>query len=151
MEKQIRKIVFRLKLDFTIFWMLPMCGIVVGETGNEWVGSCAGEVLFTYYIETFCILLTAICVPLSLKIFASQLKHKIDKERLPEALSLYRNWSLYRLLLLSLPVLTGVTLYYLTMSNTGMLCASISLVASLFCWPSENRMRKELHISISEE
>lgn len=151
MEEQIKKVASHIKRNFAIFWLLSICGVIIGEVNDEWKGSYTEKFMFTYYIETLCILLTAICIPLSLKLFALKLRHKIDQEKLPQALLSYRKWSLYRLFLLSLPLFMGIILYYLTMSNTGVLCASIALVASLFCWPSEDRLRKDLHIFLPQE
>ena len=52
--------------------------------------------------------------------------------------------------MLSLPVWVGLAVYYLTLSNKGLLCAFIALTASLFCLPGEGRLRK-LHINKEEE
>ncbi|MCI1646985.1 MAG: hypothetical protein LKI39_10745 [Bacteroides sp.] len=150
MEKQIKLITNRLKLIFILFWALPVLGVIVGETGEDWVGIYAGDVSTTYYAETLIILLTAICVPFSLKLFAVVMNKKIDKVTIPHALRLYWRWSCIRMLLLFLPVATGFMIYYMVLSNTGALCALISLTASLFCLPSEERLRKELHIDKEE-
>jgi hypothetical protein len=79
------------------------------------------------------------------------LTRKIDKVSLPEALRLYSFWSKVRVAMLSLPVWVGLAVYYLTLSNKGLLCAFIALTASLFCLPGEGRLRKELHINKEEE
>ena len=123
---------------------------MVGETDGDWVGRYAADVRATYFAETLTILLAAICVPVSLKLFAWVLTRKIDKVSLPEALRLYSFWSKVRLALLTLPVLVGFAVYYLMLSNKGVLCALIALTASLFCLPGEGRLRKELHINKEE-
>ena len=133
------------------FWLLPVIWIIVGETGGDWVGIYADDVRTTYFAETLSILLVAACVPVSLKLFAWVLTRKIDKVSLPEALRLYSFWSKVRVALLSLPVWVGLAVYYLTLSNKGLLCAFIALTASLFCLPGEGRLRKELHINKEEE
>lgn len=140
----------RLRLLFVGFWILPVILIVVGETGGDWVGMLAADVRFTYFAETACILLSAICVPVSLKLFAWVLWKKIDHAALPDALRLYSLWSIVRMALLALPVLVGLIVYYFMLSNTGVLCAFIALTASLFCLPGEGRLRKELHIHKEE-
>jgi uncharacterized membrane protein len=43
-------------------------------------------------------------------------------------------------------VLVGLMCYYLTMSKSSGLCALIGLVATLFCIPGDERLRRELHI-----
>lgn len=151
MEEQIKHVVACLKSLFIGFWLLPVILIVVGEIGGEWVGMYAADVRATYFAETLTILLVAICVPVSLKLFAWVLTRKIDKVSLPEALRLYSFWSKIRMLLLTLPMLAGFVVYYLMLSNKGVLCAFIALTASLFCLPGEGRLRKELHINKEEE
>lgn len=101
----------------------------------------------TYYMETAGILLTALCVPLALKLFSLVLKKKIDLLTIPLALKRYVQWSMVRLGLLEVAIVLNVLCYYLTLSNTGNLCMLIGLTASLFCLPSEKRLRNELHIN----
>ena len=120
------------------------CGI--GETGGEWVGAYVGDVRATYFAETVTILLTAVLVPVSLKLFSWVLTKQIDVVAITDALRLYVLWSGVRLALLAVPVLAGFLTYYMMLSNKGVLCALIALTASLFCLPGENRLRKELHI-----
>ncbi len=150
MEEKIKQIGVRLKGLFMLFWIIPIIGVIVGEYGDEWVGAYADNVRVRFFSETFVILLTAVCVPLSLKLFSLVLKKKIDKASLPDALYLYWFWSCVRMLLLFLPVLAGFCVYYMVLSNTGALCALVAMTASLFCLPSEERIREELHISKEE-
>ncbi|MEL5894284.1 hypothetical protein AAE250_12360 [Bacteroides sp. GD17] len=150
MEEQIKKTAARVKAGFVYFWLLPVLLVILGETGGDWVGMYAGDVRASYTAETITILLAAICVPVSLKLFSWVLTRKIDVVSLPEALRLYSFWSGVRLALLALPVLGGFLTYYMVLSNTGVLCALIALTASLFCLPGEERLRKELHINKEE-
>lgn len=151
MEEQVKHVSVRLKVLFIGFWMLPVILVVIGETGGNWVGMYAADVRATYFAETLAILLAAACVPVSLKLFAWVLIRKIDRVSLPKALQLYYFWSKVRIALLTLPVLAGFAVYYLMLSNKGVLCAFIALTASLFCLPGEGRLRKELHINKEEE
>ena len=137
MEEKIKRVVSRTKMMFVYFWLLPVFLVTFGETGGEWVGA---------YAETVTILLTAVLVPVSLKLFSWMLTKKIDVVAITDALRLYALWSGVRLALLAMPVLAGFLTYYMMLSNKGVLCALIALTASLFCLPGENRLRKELHI-----
>ena len=130
MEEKIKRVASRTKMLFVYFWMLPVFLVVFGETGGEWVGAYAGDVRATYFAETATILLTAVLVPVSLKLFSWVLTKKIDVVAITDAV----------------PVLAGFLTYYMMLSNKGVLCALIALTASLFCLPGENRLRKELHI-----
>ena len=146
MEEKIKRVVSRTKMMFVYFWLLPVFLVAFGETGGEWVGAYAGDVRAAYFAETVTILLTAVLVPVSLKLFSWMLTKKIDVVAITDALRLYALWSGVRLALLAMPVLAVFLTYYMMLSNKGVLCALIALTASLFCLPGENRLRKELHI-----
>uniref|UniRef100_UPI0035A08B1D hypothetical protein n=1 Tax=Prevotella heparinolytica TaxID=28113 RepID=UPI0035A08B1D len=135
MEKEIKKTTAHVKVAFACFWMISILLVISGEMGSSWVGLYVENISATYMAETITILLTASCVPISLKLFSWVLTRKIDIAALPKALRLYALWSDIRLILLSLPVLTGFFTYYMMLSTTGVLCGMIGLSASLFCLP----------------
>lgn len=151
MDELIKKAVRFLRAFYIGFWLLPVLIVVAGETFDSWVGEYAGDVRATYFAETLCILLAAVCVPMSLKLFAWVLRRKIDTAGMGRALQLYVFWSGLRMVLLALPVLAGFFTYYGMLSTTGLLCGLIALTASLFCLPGEECMRRELHIENGEE
>jgi uncharacterized membrane-anchored protein len=146
MEEQIKQISTRVRTAFGYFWLLPILLVILGETGGDWIGMYADDVRATFFAETITILLVAICIPVSLKLFSWVLAKKIDLVAISQALRLYALWSGVRLAILAMPVLAGFLTYYMALSNKGLLCALIGLTASLFCFPSEERLRKELHI-----
>lgn len=147
MEEQIKRIVAYTKISYVVFWLVPVSVVVAGECGSGWVGLCVDNVQATYLAETLVILLTACCVPVSLKLFSWILVKKIDEASVEVALKLYARWSTIRLILLELPALAGCVAYYLMLSNKSILCALIALTASLFCLPGEGRLRNELKIN----
>lgn len=147
MEEQIKRAVSSLNISYVFFWVLPAFLLGAGEFDLIPVGSLADNVQATYYFETIGILLTAACVPLSLKLFSLVLKKKIDHMTITLALKRYVQWSIVRLGLLEVAIVLNLLCYYLTMSSTGNLCMLICLTASLFCLPSEKRLRNELHIT----
>lgn len=151
MEEQIKRTVRRTSIYFVCFWILPVLLVISGETGGTWVGMYADDVRITYFAETSVILLAASCVPVSLKLFSWILAKKIDIVTISEALSLYAFWSGVRLILLAIPMLAGFLTYYMMLSGKGVLCALIAMTASLFCFPGEERLRKELHINKEKE
>ena len=124
MEEQIKRAVRNLNISYVFFWVLPAFLLGAGEFDLLPVGALVDNPQATYYMETAGILLTALCVPLALKLFSLVLKKKIDLLTIPLALKRYVQWS-----------------------NTGNLCMLIGLTASLFCLPSEKRLRNELHIN----
>ena len=151
MERKINAVLKSVKSIYYCFWILPIVVVLLGESVDEWVGCYATNLQLIFLAETILILLTALCVPLALKLFVQILTKKIDKLSIADALKQYRVWSIVRLGLLALPLLMGLSVYYLMLSTKGLLCALIALTASLFCVPSEKRMRTELHIEKDEE
>lgn len=93
MEEKIKRVVSRTKMMFVYFWLLPVFLVAFGETGGEWVGAYAGDVRAAYFAETVTILLTAVLVPVSLKLFSWMLTKKIDVVAITDALRLYALWS----------------------------------------------------------
>lgn len=147
MEEQIKRAVRNLNISYVFFWVLPAFLIGAGEFELLPVGNLVGDVKAVYYFETIGILLTAICIPLALKLFSLVLKKKIDNMTITLALKRYVQLNILRLGILEVTVVANIFCYYLTMSSTGNLCMLIGLTASLFCLPSEKRLRNELYIA----
>lgn len=150
MEEQIKRVVRNLNISYVFFWLLPAFLLGAGEFELLPVGLFAEDVRVTYYFETIGILLTAICVPLSLKLFTLVLKKKIDHLTITLALKRYVQLYNIRLGMLEVVVLLNILCYYLAVSNTGNFCMLMGLTASLFCLPSEKRLRNDLHITKEE-
>lgn len=147
MEEQIKLAVRNLNIGYIFFGLLPAFLLGAGEFELMPVGVLEGNVQTTYYFETACILLTALCVPLALKLFSMVLKKKIDQMSISTALQSYVRMSMLRLGILEVAVVLNILCYYLALSSTGNLCMLIALTASLFCVPSEKKLRHELHIT----
>ena len=103
-----------------------------------------------YVLQTVGILLAVGLIPLSLRLFSLSLVKNVKQRSLPEALKSYRRWSEIRTGMLVVPVLVNLSFYYLTLNNTGVLCAMMALIASLFCVPTRKRMLDELDL-VKEE
>ena len=146
MDEAIRRTDRRIKWMYALLWLSAVLGFVAGETCDACVGLYAGNARVTYVGESVTILLTLAGVPTGLWAFARVLRHRVDRSALPVALRGYALWSGVRLLLLALPLWSGIAAYYLLMSRSGALCALVALVASLFCVPSLSRLRRELHL-----
>ncbi|MCD8293609.1 MAG: hypothetical protein LUC23_07615 [Prevotellaceae bacterium] len=146
MEETIRKTERLIQWMYLCFWLLPLAVVVCGEAGGDWVGSLAEVKRAAYWSQAAVILLTAVCIPLSLKLFSWVLAGKVNTVPLDKALPLYARWCGIRLALLLIPALAGVLSYYLFLNNTGLLCSMMALVASLFCVPGKGRLRRDLHI-----
>ena len=110
----------------------------------------SGDVRMDYVLQTVGILLAVGLIPLSLRLFSLSLVKNVKQRSLPEALKSYRRWSEIRTGMLVVPVLVNLSFYYLTLNNTGVLCAMMALIASLFCVPTRKRMLDELDL-VKEE
>ena len=147
MEEQIKLAVRNLNIGYIIFWVVPAFLLGAGELELFPIGVWADDTKFIYYFETICILITALCVPLALKLFSLVLKKKIDHLSIIIALKRYVLFSIVRLVLLEVVIILNILCFYLTLSNTGNLCMLIGLTAALFCLPGEKKLRNELHIT----
>lgn len=146
MEKKIKQLLLCLQLEFALLWLLPLLLVVFYEAGWLTEGIYADDVRMNYILQTLGILLAIGLIPFSLRLFSMSLVKYVRSLSLPEALKSYRRWSEVRIGLLLVAVLVNLSFYYLTMDNTGILCAVMALIASLFCVPTRKRMLDELDL-----
>lgn len=151
MEKQIKRITTQLKLQYFIFWLIPVLLVIAYETDLLSVGIYADDPRMQYIWETIGVLTAIVFVPLSLKLFSIVLKRKIDEYAFPVALKQYILWSAIRLGILEVAEIMNIVVYYLTLNNVGGFCSLIALTASLFCLPGDKRLREELKIAADEK
>ena len=150
MEALLKPTLRRLKLHYTLFWLIPLAVIVLCEVDWLPVGLRAEDDEGRYTFETINILLTAFLIPIALKFFGRFLK-KADTFPLGQRLSAYVRWSRLRLLMSSVVVWVSLVGYYLYLSNTGFFCMLMGFAASLFCIPGEKRLADELSLCQDEE
>ena len=146
MEKQINNTVKTLIYGYVAYWLLSLVLFIIGECDDYFTGIMAENFKQTYIFETITILLTAAFIPASLKLFSVVLQKRINNISIDRALKEYALWSSVRLMMLLAVTLCGIFCYFLTLSSTGGLCALMGITASLFCIPSELKMRRDLHI-----
>lgn len=146
MEKKIRQLLQGLQIEYAGVWGLPLLLVTLYETGIMAEGVYAGDARMDYILQSVGILLTVGLIPLSLRLFSLSLAKHVKQLSLPQALKSYRRWSEVRIGMLLVPVLVNLSFYYLTLNNTGILCAMMALIASLFCVPTRRRMLDELDL-----
>lgn len=147
MQQFIQRIVRQLSMVFSLLWLTPILLLAFYELQPGHSGLLADDVRACYVAETITILLTALCVPLALKLFAWALTHRINTCSIEQALKRYRCWSLLRLILLWVPVVAGMLTYFICTSYSGLLCALIALVATLFCRPSQQSLTQQIKLT----
>lgn len=146
MEKEIRRILSVLKLEYGLFWCLCVLTAVLYEVDVLPQGALSDDVRTGYTMQVAGILLTVLLIPLSLRMFHLSKTRYVSKLPVMDALKSYRRWSEVRLCLLLVPALLNISVYYWTMDTAGLLCAGMVLLASLFCVPGRNRLRSELDL-----
>ena len=150
MEQQIKSTVKSLTIAYIVYWVLSLILFLIGEIDEYYTGLLAHDFRQIYIFETVTILLTAIFIPSSLKLFNVVLQKRIDNLSITLALKEYILWSSIRLFMLLIVTLCGIFCYFFTLSNAGGLCALMGITASFFCIPSEAKLRRDLHIEKAE-
>ena len=146
MKEQIKKILTIQKCDFLGIWVAPIIIAALYETGVFQKGTFQDNAQMEYIFQSVSILLTIGLIPFALRMFNLNLVKRIKELPLQQALKSYRIWSDVRLALLFVPAILGVSFYYVTMNTTNLFCACMALIATLFCIPSESRIKNELDL-----
>lgn len=146
MEEKIKKLLCLLKAEYALFWVLNVALVVLYETDTLPQGTFVGDAQMDYIMQASGILLALCMIPLSLRMFHLSLVKYVRKLSISEALTSYRRWSEVRMAMLVVPSLFNMTAYYTTMNTTGLLCAGMVMLASLFCVPGYRRMVEELDL-----
>ena len=151
MKEQIKRILIIQKSAFLGVWTAPLLLVVLYETGLYQKGIQAGNAQMEYIFQSISILLTIGLIPFALRMFNLNLVKRIKELPLEQALKSYQIWSNVRLSLLFVPAILALSFYYLTMNTTNLFCACMALIATLFCVPSESRIKNELDLSETTE
>ena len=146
MKEQIKRILIIQKSAFLGVWTAPLLLVALYETGLYQEGLLAGNAQMEYILQSVSILLTIGLIPFALRMFNLNLVKRIKELPLQQALKSYQTWSFLRLALLFVPAILALSFYYLTMNTTNLFCACMALIATLFCVPSENRIKNELDL-----
>lgn len=144
MKEQINQLLKIQKGSFIAVWAIPLFLSVLYETNCLSKGLYAGDAQMEYILQSVGILLTIGLIPFALRMFNLNLVKRIRELPLAQAMKSYRLWSDIRLCLLLVPAILNLSFYYLTLNTTGLFCAAMALLASLFCIPSYSRVMSEL-------
>lgn len=147
MKEQIQKILRKQIIAFVAMWIIPMCYALLHETGILPKGVLEGDAQMDYILQSIGILLTIGLTPFALRIFSLNLVKRIKELPLQQALKSYCIWADVRLALLFVAAILNLQFYYLTLNTTGLFCTVMALLASLFCVPSESRIKNELDLN----
>ena len=146
MKEKVKKLLLAQKGKFIAYWTIPVWFVVLYETGVCNKGIHVGNIQLEYILQSVGILLTIGLIPFALRIFNLNLVKRIKEYPLERALASYKLWSDVRLFLLAVPAILNFSFYYLTLNTTGLFCGAMAMLASLFCVPSESRIKNELDL-----
>ena len=118
MEKGIKKILSRLKLEYAFLWAAVIVLVILYEGEVLPSGTFVEDAQAVYILQSAAILLTLGLIPLSLRLFTLSVCRNIRNYLPADALKSYRRWSEIRLALLITPLLFDISVYYATMNLT---------------------------------
>lgn len=151
MEKTINQLLRCLQIEYILFWVLVALTAILYETNVMPQGVFVDDSRTAYMLEVLGVLLAVGLIPLSLRLFSLSLVRCVKQRALADAIVSYRRWSEIRLALLLVPALLNLSVYYWTLETTGLLCAAMVMVGSLFCVPGKQRIMSELNLESDEE
>lgn len=151
MGRVLRKLMRALQIEFGLTWGIVILTFLLGEFDVIPNGLLEGDNKMLYYANIFTVLLTVVCVPLSLKLFSLNTRSSLRRMDKDEALQSYHVWSIVRLALLGLSAEVGIFFYFLFMHTNGILCTLIVLITLLFCTPSARKVRSYLVSNADEQ
>lgn len=152
MDKRIldvNSVLYRLRIAYAMVWVLALGLIVLYEAGILEEGALAHDGRTCYLLQTASVLLTLFLIPASLKLF-SLILPKLPSEEVARKKA-YLRWNEVRLAMLAVVIWVSLSVYYVTLTSLGGLCAFIGLLATLFCLPSEARVKNELFAEEEDE
>lgn len=100
-----------------------------------------------YVVDSFCILLSLICIPLSLSLYNKRMICLLPKMKLIKAIKLHVKWNYIRLGMLMIPAWLNLMAYYLSTKDTGLWTMGIVIIATSFCYPTRKKVEYELNIN----
>lgn len=150
MEKKISRLLGCLKVEYSLMWIIVLAAVVLYESDVIPQGMWVDNARMAYLVQVLGVLMTVGVIPLSFYMFKVLLTRHVRRLSFLKALESYHRWSGVRLVLLLVPLLLDLFVYYSTLDTAGLLCAAMMILASLFCMPSRKRLLAELDLENPE-
>lgn len=129
-----------LKAELAVAWIIFGIVMLLGETGIITNGTILPNTQEEFTMNCCSIMSTLFIIPLSMKLFTLNTTKGLRRMNKDEALDFYHMWSGVRLALITAVMAFNATAYYITLNNTGVLCAVICLCITFLCWPSRSKL-----------
>lgn len=150
MIKYIEKLLRVLRIELAAAWLLVVVVVVLGELDVIPNGSVLPHSAEEFKLNTVAIVLTVIGIPAAIKLFTLNTTKGLRRMNNEEALHSYHVWSLVRMGILCVAAVFSMVDYYLATSVTGFFCTLIALLATLYCFPSSEKISSYLE-NVNEE
>lgn len=127
------KILLWSRICFVVVWIIACMQAVLSELGVFPVAYVRLDAAGQYVIQLVGIVLTLACIYVSLKWY----KFSFVKRRMTNDIDErnYHQQGLFRVVVIAVPILYNLFLYYATLNSQLSFCFLISMLASVFCWP----------------
>ena len=107
----------------------------------------------SYVLDMAGVVATVALVPFALGYIGRRLGQKVQAEKsLPDAIRVYRLWSLVRMAVLFAVVSYNLVVYTLSSSDNsiGILCAIIGFISYFLVMPTDRKVRSDLDIELTD-
>lgn len=147
MNQYIEKLLFKLRTEFLIYFVLIVIFAILGFTkvipnGIFVVQNGANT---EYLINVAAIAVSFIAVLSAFKLFRLNTEQNIKRYTLDDAVALYHKWSLVRIILMFLASAAPLAAHFLTLNDTGIFSAVICILLSfIFCIPAKDKIKNYL-------
>lgn len=144
MEQTIKRLARQFAISYAAYILAALLFWGIYEALPEAKGSLTGSPAAQYALDTVCIMLTLLIVPLSVKAFAAMLtRHK--SLSFDERATRYRMLWNVRIACFAIVTIFDLWAYNATLNNIGGFCALICIVTSLLFVPTQKRIAADLN------
>ena len=145
MEQYIKKLLLKLRVELAAFFLLI---IVVAALGfyrviPNGIFVVQKDANTQYIINIVVIAVAFVAATAALWLFKLNTEQNIKRYTLEDATKTYHRWSLIRLVLIAIAVITAICAYFITWHDTGLFVAVVLiLLTMIFCMPSFQKINE---------
>lgn len=143
MEQNTRTLARQLAIAYAAYIICVLAFAATYELVPGAKGALVGDAAVEYAIDTVCVLMTIIVVPLSIRIFAKMIARHRSLGTAERMVRYHVMWNI-RILCYAIVTVMDLWAYYATLNNIGAFCALICVIASLLFLPTRKRIADDL-------
>ncbi len=146
MENEMKRLLCVQRWEYAAFWVLNLAFAALYECDALHQGVLTDQPRTAYMFQVIGVLLTIGMVPFALRLLRMYPGRCLSRLSGEQRLKSYGRWCEVRMVALLVPALFNLTVYYTTLNTSGLLCAGMVALASLFCVPGSGRIAAELNL-----